>query len=104
MNRPPTSVRLRRPPRGRGGGGEEARSTVKPGGAGTGGAGRAGAGAGERGVARSAAVKAYDDGLRAEISALEAQLEGTSVASKHGLKRQIALKKAALQRNLPAGV
>lgn len=53
---------------------------------------------------RSAVIAAHDAALRDAIEALEAQLaqEGVSAATRHGLKRQLAQKKAALKRDVPA--
>ena len=51
---------------------------------------------------RSAMIKAHDDGLHLEIAQLEAQLERTDVstAAKHGLRKQLALRKAALKKDV----
>jgi hypothetical protein len=53
---------------------------------------------------RSAVLKAHDDELNREIAELTAKLESaeTSAATKHGLKKQLAMKKAALKRDVVA--
>ena len=80
-----------------------ARPAGRPGG-GTGGGGR---GAGGSEARRLGGQSRRGGGVRAdqrEIAELEMQLlaEGPSAATRHGLKRQIALKRAALKRDLPA--
>lgn len=52
-------------------------------------------------MSRSAILKSHDEELRCEIAELAAKLESTqtSAAAKHGLKKQLAMKKAALKRD-----
>ena len=59
---------------------------------------------GKAGMPRSAVLKAHDDELNREIAELTAKLESaeTSAATKHGLKKQLAMKKAALKRDVVA--
>lgn len=57
-------------------------------------------------MGRSAVIQAHDAALRAEIEEIVARMQGVglSAAARHGLKKQLAAKKAALKRDVVPGL